>query len=38
MELSDADQNPILMALWQMKQAKGKLHAERSDLSLDSVG
>jgi hypothetical protein len=37
-ELSDADQKFILMALRQMKHAKGKLNAARTDLSLDSVG
>jgi hypothetical protein len=37
-KLSDAERNLILVAVWQMKHSRGKLYAERTDLSFDSVG
>jgi hypothetical protein len=31
-ELSDAERDLVLVALWQKKHSRGKLYAERTDL------
>ena len=36
-ELSDAERNLILVALWQMKLSSGKVRAEAADLSADEL-
>jgi hypothetical protein len=36
--VAKSQRNLIRVAVWQRKHSRGKLYAERTDLSLDSVG